>query len=285
MSLKEEKRKRAAAKGRFTCKVNAFLAAHSDAAPVSVLNGIYEEVERVFESVEKCNEYIIDLVYEEEDGDLIKEAEDYISQLEVSRTKIKVDLEKAKLAQSPMIQGNAAPIGNISVKKIDPPTFSGNMREYPNFRDDYERLVVPKYGQDPYVLRQCLSGEALHSVKGLENDYVAMRERLNQKYGNHRKVIDLIIGDLRAMKQLSDGDDRGFLKMVKTVESCYLDLKRMSLKSEMNSTNIFSLVEKVMPPTQKREWIAEMDKDTVKNGNVCSLDLKCCWSICRPRGG
>ncbi|XP_076043644.1 uncharacterized protein LOC143026760 [Oratosquilla oratoria] len=43
----------------------------------------------------------------------------------------------------------------------------GNMREFPSFKDDYERLIVPTFGQDPYALRQCLSGKALHSIKGL----------------------------------------------------------------------------------------------------------------------
>ena len=74
------------------------------------------------------------------------------------------------------------------------------MREFPSFKDDYERLVVPTFGKDPFALRQCLSGEALQSIKGLENDYQKMFDRLKEKYGNQRKIVDLIISDLRALK-------------------------------------------------------------------------------------
>lgn len=84
------------------------------------------------------------------------------------------------------------------------PVFSGNRREFPKFKEDFTRLVVPTYGKDPYVLKRCLSGDALQSVRGVENDYDAMQERLDQKYGSPRKIVDMVIGDLRAMSPVSE---------------------------------------------------------------------------------
>lgn len=142
------------------------------------------------------------------------------------------------------------------MKKLDPPSFCGNIREYPNFKENFTRLVVPTYGKDPYVLKRCLSGDALQSVRGLENDYNAMQKRLDQKYGSPRKIVDLITGDLRALSPVSKGDGKGLIKMIETVKRCFLDLKRMNLQAEINFTNVWGLVERVMPSTQKREWVA-----------------------------
>lgn len=63
-----------------------------------------------------------------------------MSQLELCKLKVKVELEVVKQAQNQMIQASGASSGisNISVKKIDPPSFSGNTREYPNFKEDFE---------------------------------------------------------------------------------------------------------------------------------------------------
>jgi hypothetical protein len=53
----------------------------------------------------------------------------------------------------------------FKVNKLDAPTLTGNIRQYPSFKVDYERHMLPSYGCDSYALKQCLSGE---SIKGCE---------------------------------------------------------------------------------------------------------------------
>lgn len=139
-----------------------------------------------------------------------------MSQLGACKLKVKVDLEASKQAQNQNAQagGTSLGISNIYVKKLDPPSFSVNIREFPNFKEDYTRLVEPTYGKDPYVVKRCLSGDALQPVRGLDNDYDAMQERLDQKYGNPRKIADLIIWDLRALSPVSEGNGKGLIKMI-----------------------------------------------------------------------
>lgn len=91
-----------------------------------------------------------------------------------------------------------------------------------------------------------------------------MFSRLEQKYGDHSKIVDLIISDLRALKPLTEGDDKGLIKTVEVVERCYLDLKKIKLEAEMDSSNVLGLVEGVLPHAQKREWVAIMDEEAVK---------------------
>ena len=49
----------------------------------------------------------------------------------------------------------------LKVKSIQPPVFSGDIRDYPNFKEDYKRLMKSSFDKDPYALRSCLSGAAL----------------------------------------------------------------------------------------------------------------------------
>ena len=86
------------------------------------------------------------------------------------------------------------------MKPLDAPRFTGNIRDYPNFKQDFSRLMTRQFGKDPYALRQCLAGSALDTVKGVENDFQEMFARLDGKYGNARKLVDAIIFELKKLK-------------------------------------------------------------------------------------
>ncbi|XP_068212576.1 uncharacterized protein [Palaemon carinicauda] len=146
-------------------------------------------------------------------------------------------------------------VRSVKVKALQPPQFSGDIRDFPNFRDDYKKLMVHSFGKEPYALRSCLSGEALNTVRGIENDYDEMLSRLDLRYGDNRKLVDAVLSDLKSIKPVNDGDNRAFVKMVERVERCWLDLQKMDLEGEMNTANTVSYIEKLLPITQKREWV------------------------------
>ena len=60
--IEECKKRRTVAKGKFTRKANHFTTAHGDQAPVTVLQGIYEEVEAAFKNVEDISEELMSLL-------------------------------------------------------------------------------------------------------------------------------------------------------------------------------------------------------------------------------
>ena len=85
------------------------------------------------------------------------------------------------------------------------------------------------YGCDSYALMQCLSGEALMVVKGVENELEDMFRRLDLKYGRPEKLADNILSELKGLKKIQEGDYMKFISMIETVETCWFDLKRMKL--------------------------------------------------------
>lgn len=92
-----------------------------------------------------------------------------------------------------------------------------------------------------------MADKALQSVKGIENYYSEMFRRLEQKFDNDRKIVDLIFTNyLRSLKTLVDGDDKWLVKTVEVVKRCYLEIKKMNLEAKMDSTNILGQVERVL---------------------------------------
>ena len=116
------------------------------------------------------------------------------------------------------------------------------------------------YGSIPYALKICVTDEALQAVKGLEGNYVKMFRCLDDKFDNARKIVDLVIRDLKSLKRVSDGDSKGFIKMDDQVEQCWLDLKRVNLSSELNTAHVVCHIEKVLPPGQKREYVIKAEE-------------------------
>ena len=118
------------------------------------------------------------------------------------------------------------------------------MREFPSFKRDYECIMVPSYGSDPFALKKCLHGEALKIVQGVDNNYEEMWHRLQLKYGRPERLTDSILCDIQKLKVIADGDHVNFINSVEVIERCYLDLKRMKLEREMNTVTMVNEIEK-----------------------------------------
>ena len=262
MGVQEEydtlKRQRATTKGKFTRKVTLFNEGVDRGDHLSVLKSNYEEVLEAFKCLECKNDELINFVCDNNlDAKLEEEAQQYI----LNSERVKNDL-RAKLGKIENDQKDTDK-PKVKVKKFEPPKFEGNLRDYPAFKEDYKNLVKSTYGTDPYALKMCLSGEALQAVKGSEGNYEEMFQRLDDKFGNSRKIVDLVISDLKSLRKISDGDNKGFIKMVDQVEQCWLDLKNVNLSDELNTANVVSHIEKVLPSLQKREWVIKAEEVSV----------------------
>lgn len=53
------------------------------------------------------------------------------------------------------------------------------------------------YGSDPSALKMCLCGDALQTIREAESSNNEMFKRLDAKYGNARKIEDIVMSDLK----------------------------------------------------------------------------------------
>ena len=65
-----------------------------------------------------------------------------------------------------------AKTANLHLEKIKMPGFSGEVREYPRLRKDFEVQVMPSLNSStaPYTLRSCLCEGPLTVVRGVDDD-------------------------------------------------------------------------------------------------------------------
>ena len=176
--------------------------------------------------------------------------------------------QKSSKVTKPSVTAHAKTTEQLKMKRLDTPTFTGKIRDYPSFKNDFKNHVVAAYGEDPFALKGCLSGDALSTVKGVDNDYDEMFRRLDLKYGRPEKLTDAVLAELKKLKQIPDNDYKKVLSTVDIVERCWLDLKRLDLESEMNTTTMISQIERLLPSLQKREWSLQKHRAEAKKATI-----------------
>ena len=252
--MDEAKKVRTSERRKFNRAIKLFEESVKQDDPTEILKPAFDEVSSAYKRLENANDDFISCIDESHDdyASLLAAAEDYIT--EVYRLKCKAHsqvLRKIDGDKSKQKTDNT----KFIVKKLEPPKFDGQIRLYPTFRKDFERLMITNYGEDPYVLKQCLLGEALKVVHGVDDDYHKMMDRLDDKFGNVTKVVDSVLCEIRTLKPVPEGNNKKLVELVNTVERGWLDVCKLDLKSEMNNTTVISQVEKLLPPTLKREWV------------------------------
>ena len=235
-----------------------------------MLKQILSDLERSYKEIEERNELLIETIDPPEDDDnaaLIEKLENGMNtmynelcegrKLIVDIRRTREERDKELLAMEKERKARIIKGVNVSAVKIKPllaPNFSDNIREYPSFTKEYETHMTKTYGKDPFVLKQCLSDEALKHVLTVDDDYDEMMRRLDFRYGRPEKLVDVILGELKAQKRVEERDNRKFIQMVDMIERAYLDLKKVGLQSEMNTTCMLVLFEKKLPPIKLHEW-------------------------------
>lgn len=242
------------AKGRFTRKSSVLRERLNENDPPAVLRGLYTEVEAAFKALEvKHEQYYAALLSDKPESKALSEAEEYILDCERSKSVL-----YSLVTKKCVVEENKAETA-MKVKRLDPPIFWGDMRSYGTFKKDHLRLIVPVYERDAYALTKSLTGEALACVEGVEDEFEMFRH-LDSKYGNPCKLTESIVSELKSLKPLQEGDSKRLVHMIKVVERAWLDIKKIGLKSEMKTTSMVTLVERLLPSTLKRAWVLKAQK-------------------------
>ncbi|KAL9962208.1 hypothetical protein ACROYT_G031290 [Oculina patagonica] len=73
-------------------------------------------------------------------------------------------------------QAACATSTNLHLEKIRMPRFEGELKEYSQFKSDFQKQVMPHLTRDtaPYTLRSCLGKEPLARVKSVDDDIEEM---------------------------------------------------------------------------------------------------------------
>ena len=246
-------KERAAPKRTFTRKANVLRTRISARDPVTLLQDLRAQLNAAFGEVETVHGSYVQLL-EESAADGFDPGKEDFYLVDIENTKLSLEAEITRLAnkesRSEIQKKNA-----LRVKSLTPPKFTGNIREYGAFKKDYSRLMFPGYGNDFYAFKSCLSGEALEWIEGVDDDYDKMLSRLDEKNGNIAKLTEVIVYDLKKLKLVSEGDSKKLIHLINVVERSFLDLQKVGAKSEISSTYIISMIEKLLPNNIRHQWV------------------------------
>ena len=164
-----------------------------------------------------------------------------------------------KLQQSPVEVGACT----FKLEKPKLPVFAGNVRDYAIFRSDFKHAIEPKYSKRDSItlLRTCLRDKPLELIKGIGSDYDAAWEYLDSIYGDPRFVSDTVTQDIIQFKALQDGEDARFCDLVHLVKRSYNTLKEVGLPSDMNNSQMLSIIEQKMCADDRKVWARDLEKE------------------------
>ena len=166
----------------------------------------------------------------------------------------------------------------LQLEKVKMPLFTGKIRDYPRFKMDFEKQVMPTINIEsaPYILRSCLSKEPADVVKSIDDDLEAMWKRLDEKYGDPTKVVDVIMNAIQNTRNIRDGENNRLIELINVVEDGYRDLQRLGLEKEITTTSSVSVIEKKLPTDVRKEWakLVSSDHSTVDKTNKFPSLLK-----------
>ena len=72
----------------------------------------------------------------------------------------------------------------------------------------------------------------------MDDDYDEIMKRLDFKYGRPDKLVDVVLTKLKGLRKIGDNGYRRFMEMVDIIERSFLDLKKLDLQGEMNTTSM-----------------------------------------------
>ena len=158
----------------------------------------------------------------------------------------------------------------IKFDKIKFDTFTGDIRRYPIFRSEFRKHIAPTCSPDEQaiVLKSYLSPEVRKETEGLGECIDDIWERLDELYGNERKLVDLIVAELDNLPYCRESDDKTTLNFISVIEKAHRDLLSMGYEVEINNSTIIGLIERRLSPDARKEWtkmIVKQPKDMMKN--------------------
>ncbi|CAB4004705.1 PREDICTED: uncharacterized protein LOC107337338, partial [Paramuricea clavata] len=158
---------------------------------------------------------------------------------------------------------NVQPVCGFKMEKPKMPRFSGDVREYSIFRDDFKHAIESRYTKRDAMtyLRACLQGKPLELIKGIGTDYDGAWQYLDSIYGDPRYVSDQVTQDLSKFRPLKEGEDSRFCNLVHLVKRSFNTMKGVGKPHDMDNNHMLSLIEQKMCVEDRKIWARELERN------------------------
>ena len=151
----------------------------------------------------------------------------------------------------------------IRLEKMPLPKFDGQLRNYPQFKKDFNELVLPNINpkEAAFTLRNCVPSHVNEFLSCCNDDISEMLQRLDVKFGDPCKIIESIVSEIHKFKKMEAEDTKRVIQFVNTLEKAHRDLKSLHLEGEIANANTVSVIENKLPRMIQMAWYREIYKE------------------------
>ena len=153
---------------------------------------------------------------------------------------------------------------STKLEKMQPPKFSGNIRDYARFKANYEAIVKPSYEDElhqMYILKEkCLTNEAHELVKNIDN-LDDIWDRLAARYGDNIQIVDAVNKDIQNCTINGQNVHKGLIDFVNVLEKGVQDLESIKMEKEISHAYTVRLIEKKLPQRVYLKWLDEKHEE------------------------
>ena len=121
----------------------------------------------------------------------------------------------------------------FSMDKLPLPTFEGNIRSCHRFKKEFHELILPNVSgfEAAFTLRQCLKGPANEYLSVCEDDVSGMFDKLDTKFGDHGRIMDVVISEIKNYPKIKEKDSTTVIFFVNKIEKAERDLSKLKLQA------------------------------------------------------
>jgi hypothetical protein len=163
----------------------------------------------------------------------------------------------------------------IRMERLRFPTFEGDIRKYPQFKEEFVDQIQPhsSTSQLAFILKSYLSGPVQEEINNVSDNYKKMWDRLDQKYGNINKLVDAILYDVKKLS-ITEPTDSNVLQMINVVEKANRDLERLGEEAELRNSTSISIIEQAMTKEMRHEWVKLIASKSLSSGQRFAVLLE-----------
>ncbi len=193
----------------------------------------------------------------------------------IVQTPLPQDMQTAPLEVDSMSMdnANAVHLGQDmwrQLKRVAIPVFSGDKKEYANWRAAFLACIdqAPATGEYKLLqLRQYLSGEALLSIQSLGHSataYEIAKERLDRKYGGSRRQVAICFDEIENFKPTREGQPKDIERFADLLDVAVINLKEAGREQELQDGSLYNKLQRKLHQrllTNYHRWVFEKNKN------------------------
>ena len=150
------------------------------------------------------------------------------------------------------------------------PRISGNCRDWPQFKKDFEvqvSSVIVDESNVSYALRNALRDNTKRLVRNLSKINREMWTRIHETYGDENKIVAYVLNDNKQFRPIIGNEERRLLNCIDIIEKGSMEMDNVEREAGKNST-ILSTIEENLPDELRKKWIERTyEKDSaIDNG-------------------